>query len=190
MQMICTESQRLSICEKFMDIVNLLRSNDPKSRERLRPFIPLYRMTLNYRPDGEKDLLITLFYFTYLDRQKKGKKRVYISTNANRCVYIRYLTRGIVQKLCSNEVDAKWAVDLLGDRWVITSDEYKFKTVFQLLNHTIALEKKTSRGNRPPEGDMIKKWIPSESLVNSVSQYRSIKSNFHVYGVALRPVQI
>lgn len=178
--------ERVRMSAMFADIVTLIRSNDPKKLEELRPIIPLYQLRINYRLDGAKSCGCVIRTFTYINRKKKGKKRIYISVNGPTKLYMLFISKNRIQKLChGDQIAEKWAADLIGDRWFVVSESYKFQNVFQLLNHTVAMEKETARQNHPPAGRSTDVWLHAEALIGLVSQYRSIKSDRHVYEVEL-----
>lgn len=181
-----TERERLHLVSCWPTIVRLVKgTNDPKCLEKIRDIMPLYQLEITYREDGSRTCAKTSRTFTYMNRKKKGKKRIYISTDTKKTLYIRFISKQTIKQLCKgSDVPEDWAELHLGDKWFIVSELVHFKTIFQLINHTLALEVIPTRANHPMEGE--KSWTAAEELINVISQFRSMKSNCHVYGVHLR----
>ena len=181
-----TEGERLNLVSQFTDIVNLVRSNDPKSLEKLRPIIPIYQLVMSTRADGSMNVHDRVVDFTYLNRKKHGKKRVYIAKSGSDTLYISYFSKRDVLKICRGDTYALSISKTFVDRWVITFNNYVFKDICQLMSNTVAIDTTGNRSNRPIEGMSPKEWTASEDLIQSVNRFRSIKANRHVYAVCLK----
>lgn len=181
-----TDIERIKFCTYFDDIVKTIRDQDRGSLEKIRQLMPIYTLDVNFRFDGSKDYGYSHRNFTALSLGKKGKRRVYTSQDEGKTrLFIFFLSKKWVTKLCRGNLNHNWAIEHLGDRWFITSDNYKFQNIFQLLNHVIAMEAVPKFENHPPTGKSPDVWMHSEAIVGFLSKYRSIKSCCHVYGLSV-----
>jgi len=181
-----TDLERIKFCSYFDDIVKMIRQDDRGSLEKIRAIIPTYTLDVNFRFDGEATYGSSHRNFTPLVLGKKGKRRVYTSQDENKKkLFLFFLSKKWVTKLCRGNLNHNWAIEHLGDRWFITSDNYKFQNIFQLLNHVIAMEATPKLENHPPVGKSPDAWMHSEAIIGFLSKYRSIKSCCHVYGLFL-----
>lgn len=182
-----SERERLHIVACWDNIMNLIEHrNEDESLEKLRGIMPVYQLEISYRVHGSNSYRKESRFFTYSDNKKKGKKRIYASETRGHTIHIRYLSSQTVRQLCGGErSDVQyWAHLVLSDRWIIVADLVKFKSIYQLVNHLVAVERTSSRSNHPVEGRTT--WTGAEVIIRDASRFRSIRPNYHIYGVNLR----
>ena len=188
-----TNDMRIAATQFVVDILNTVKSfkSDEKSFSRnvckIRDFLPKFTLHMSFCPPGQHVKLVHR-YFTYLSRHLKGKKRVYVSREKNKNdLYILYVQKERLMKLCKRDCDgiSRFIVDLLGNKWIIVNGINNFNNVSQLMSHTIAVERDSSRQNYPPHTGSSAEWICSDELVPVVSRYRSSFVSYNIATVEL-----
>ena len=186
-----TPIERIRMSQVVADVVNamdtVINNNNPKALEKIQGYIPKYELNLTFNVPGYSDECTVTRYFSFVDHKMKGKKRVYVSMDQFRNdLYIFYLSKEKLQKLCKSNPSAKWIINSIGNKWICTVDSYRFKDVFQLLGHLIAIEDGFSRSNKPPSSRNIHTWSGNRSVLDQARKYREIGTRFIVSNATLQ----
>lgn len=180
-----TNEMRIAASQFVVSILNAVRSRitgqtTTKDMERIKYYLPKFKVRLTFNILGPTKNVSTR-YFTFLDRHNKGKKRVYISTEAGKNdLYMFYVQRERLAKLCRSEKQIDWALNLLGNKWVIANGIHDYKNVFQLMSHIIAVENTSSRANKPVLNGEVVSWASADKLARCTTDYRSSFVEYNV----------
>lgn len=178
---------RINLCSYFPDIIKAICNKDKHATELIRPIIPAYTFRVNYRMNHMASCIDATRYFSVLNPKKSGKNRVYVSMRDSRIkVFMFYVSKRYLTKLCKGVEANKWAVDLFGDRWLITVGTHRFKDILRLVSKTVALERTANKGNKPPVGNSPDTWIHTEAIIGLIAPYISIPYVGHVYSVDIQ----
>ena len=181
-----TQLERIHLSQFLIDVVEgidaALTNTHPEAIAKIQTFIPKFVATITYSAEGTSEKTVSYRYFTYMDHRLKGKKRVYVSMDRfKNDLYMFYMSKERLAKLCNDPRSCKWLSDLIGNRWIITIGAYRFKDEFQLLPHLVAAELAVSRANKPPSNETDRMgWRAMEAISQSASKYRDIGNPYHV----------
>ena len=180
-----TNEMRIAASQFVVSILNAVRSRiagqtTTKDMERIKYYLPKFKVHITFNILGPTKNVSTR-YFTFLDRHNKGKKRVYISTEAGKNdLYMFYVQRERLAKLCRSEKQIGWALNLLGNKWVIANGIHDYRNVFQLMSHIIAVENTSSRANKPVLDGKVVRWTSADKLARCTTDYRSSFVEYNV----------
>lgn len=181
-----TQLERIRLSQFLIDVVEgidaALTDTHPEAIAKIKTFIPKFVATITYSAEGTLEKTVSDRYFTYMDHRLKGKKRVYVSMDRfKNDLYMFYMSKERLAKLCNNPRSLKWLSELIGNRWIITIGAYRFKNEFQLLPHLVAAELSVSRSNKPPTNNhQFCGWRAMEAISQNASKYRDIGNPYHV----------
>lgn len=187
-----TNGMRIAATQFVMDVMNAIyaySSGDTKSDktvfDRVSSYLPKFKLKIDFHPPlSTNEIEHSIRYFTFLNRKDKGKKRIYVAQERfKNDMYIFYMQKERIKRICGSEPHRKWIVDLLGNKWVITAGLHHFKDLYQLMNHTIAIERGVSRKNYPPTGS--RDWMCADAISRKANRYRSMFVPYHVISVDL-----
>ena len=178
---------RINLCSYFPDIIKAICNKDKHATELIRPIIPAYTFRVNYRMNYMASCIDATRYFSVLNPKKSGKNRVYVSMRDSRIkVFMFYVSKRYLTKLCNGVENNKWVIDLFGDRWIITIGTCRFHDILKLVSKTVALERTASKSNKPPIGNSPDTWIHTEAIIGLIAPYISIPYAGHVYSVDIQ----
>lgn len=186
---------RRTVSSIIDDVVNYIVSGTAKSLEKIRCFLPNYKLILftQRMVSGYTKETVSLRYFVPLNANKKGKKRVYISqAQGKKDLFIFFLSKSALHKMKSDLDD--FALKMIEDHWVITEGRYEFESTYQLFGSLIAIERpltsKPSYANHPPTGKRDY-WCAAGTLSEDVFNYsRSTKLHSEVSAAFLTKYSI
>ena len=180
-----TNEMRIAASQFVVSILNAVRSRiagqtSTKDMELIKYYLPKFKVRITFNILGSTKNVSTR-YFTFMDRNHKGKKRVYVSTEAGKNdLYMFYVQKERLTKLCRGEKHIDWAINLLGNKWVVANGIHEYKNVFQLMSHIIAIENAPSRSNKPVIDDKVVNWVGADKLARCTTDYRSSFVEYNV----------
>lgn len=187
---------RRTVSSIIDDIVTYVVNGTAKSLEKIRIFLPKYRLILFTQwttAGGYTNERTQMRYFIPLDATKNGKKRVYISqAKGKRDMFIFFLSKSMLGKMKS-DLD-NFALKMIENHWVVTEGRYEFDSTYQLFGSLIAIERplnsKPSMSNHPPTGNNDY-WCAAGTLSEDVFNYsRSTKLHSEVSAAFLTKYSI
>jgi hypothetical protein len=185
-----TPAERVMMTQFFADVMNAVdatvNNTDPKAIDKIRGYIPKYELHLGFRAPGYTDHCEVTRYFSFVDHRMKGKKRVYVSRDQFRNdIYIFYMSKEKLQKLCKSDIALKWLINTLGNKWICTLDGYRFKDAYNLIGRLLAVEAGFSRNNRPPTSNNTFVWCGNQQITATANRYREVGVRYLVDNATL-----
>ena len=195
---VVTNDMRIAATQFVMNVLAAVKAIKTNAEDRaralskIREYLPKFTANLTFHVAGSPTVKVVTRYFTYMDKRRKGKKRVYVSRENNKNdLYILYIQKERLLKLCKVSPDSigKYILSLIGNKWVITNGICSFSNIDQLMSHVIAVERRESKLNYPPHNNMPAEWRSSDELVALVSKYRSSFIAYNLESATVAPFE-
>lgn len=185
-----TPIERVRMTQFLADVMcavdAIVNGTDHKLIDKIRGYIPKYELRLEFTVPGYTDKCQATRYFSFVDHKMKGKKRVYVSMDQFKTdLYIFYLSKEKLQKLCKDDTTLKWLIAALGNKWVCTLDGYRLKDAHHLISRLLAVESGFSKSNKPPISNGHLVWSGNQQIMSTASRYREIGVRYLVNNVTL-----